>query len=181
LRRNNAEPPMSQMGHSRRFWHVRAESASPRIATGQRTCWRSELCQKQDVSCCWTSLHPSASTGIRVKASGIWSPRSCAANHFRQTATTPDRGETIGWGNSVAPCRLDRGDINLPLAHHRIERALCFVAAGSQRLDQHARRDLPEVLSGNKAAPDRTSARRRGRGFQLEEQSRPPRSRLVTH
>ena len=30
---------MSQMGHSRRFWHVRAESASPRIATGQRTCW----------------------------------------------------------------------------------------------------------------------------------------------
>ena len=30
---------MSLMGHSRRFWHVRAESAFPRIATGQRTCW----------------------------------------------------------------------------------------------------------------------------------------------
>jgi hypothetical protein len=29
---------MSQKGHSRRFWDVRAESAFPPIATGQRTC-----------------------------------------------------------------------------------------------------------------------------------------------
>ena len=28
-------------------------------------------------------------------------------------------------------------------AHHRIERALCFIAAGSERLGQNARRDLP--------------------------------------
>src|SRR4029077_11001488 len=27
--------------------------------------------------------------------------------------------------------------------HHRIKRALCFIAAGRQRLGQHARRDLP--------------------------------------
>jgi hypothetical protein len=39
--------------------------------------------------------------------------------------------------------RLDRGYVDLLHAQHRIERALCFVAAGSQRLGQHARRDLP--------------------------------------
>src|SRR5262249_53331392 len=44
---------------------------------------------------------------------------------------------------SPAPCRLDRGYVDLSHAHHCIERALCFVAAGSQRLGQHARRDLP--------------------------------------
>src|SRR6478736_4458243 len=44
---------------------------------------------------------------------------------------------------SAAPRRLDRGDVDLPHAHHRIKRALCFVAAGRQRLGQQARRDLP--------------------------------------
>src|SRR5262245_48725529 len=44
---------------------------------------------------------------------------------------------------SAAPRGLDRGDVNLLHAHHRIKRALCFIAAGRQRLGQHARRDLP--------------------------------------
>ena len=44
---------------------------------------------------------------------------------------------------SAAPRRLDRGDVDLLHAHHRIKRALCFIAAGRQRLGQHARRDLP--------------------------------------
>ena len=34
-------------------------------------------------------------------------------------------------------------NIDLFHAHHRIKRALCLVAAGSKRLGQHARRDLP--------------------------------------
>src|SRR5262245_22510002 len=44
---------------------------------------------------------------------------------------------------SPAPRRLDCGYVDLSHAHHRIERALCFVAAGSQHLGQHAWRDLP--------------------------------------
>src|SRR6266849_6099521 len=44
---------------------------------------------------------------------------------------------------SAAPLRLDRGDVDLLHAHHRIKRALCFIAADRQRLGQHARRDLP--------------------------------------
>src|SRR5437899_2206878 len=44
---------------------------------------------------------------------------------------------------SAVPRRLDRGDVDLLHAHHRIKRALCFIAAGRQRLGQHARRDLP--------------------------------------
>src|SRR5260370_12273942 len=44
---------------------------------------------------------------------------------------------------SAGPRRLDRGDVDLLHAHHRIKRALCFIAAGRQRLGQHARRDLP--------------------------------------
>ena len=46
-------------------------------------------------------------------------------------------------GTSAAPRRLDRGDVDLLHAHHRIKRALCFIAASRQRLGQHARRDLP--------------------------------------
>src|SRR3954447_462075 len=42
-----------------------------------------------------------------------------------------------------APRRLDRSNINLPHAHHRLERALCLVTPGGKRLGQHARRDLP--------------------------------------
>src|SRR5829696_3379643 len=44
---------------------------------------------------------------------------------------------------SAAPRRLDRGDVDLLHAHHRIKRTLCFIAAGRQRLGQHARRDSP--------------------------------------
>ena len=44
---------------------------------------------------------------------------------------------------SAAPRGLDRSNVDLLHAHHRIERALCFTAAGRQRLHQHARRDLP--------------------------------------
>src|ERR671930_2558524 len=45
---------------------------------------------------------------------------------------------------SSAPSRcLDRGDVDLLHAHHGIKRALCLIAAGRQRLGQHARRDLP--------------------------------------
>jgi len=44
---------------------------------------------------------------------------------------------------SAAPRGLDRGDVDLLHAHHRVECALCFIAAGRQRLGQHARRDLP--------------------------------------
>src|SRR5262249_3689759 len=46
-------------------------------------------------------------------------------------------------GTSATSRSLDRGDVDLLHAHHRIERALCFIAAGRQRLGQHARRDLP--------------------------------------
>ena len=45
--------------------------------------------------------------------------------------------------SSAAPRRLDRGDVDLPHAHHRLKRALCFIAAGRQRPGQHAWGDLP--------------------------------------
>src|SRR6266566_7276679 len=44
---------------------------------------------------------------------------------------------------SAAPRGHDRGDVDLLHSHHRIKRPLCFIAAGRQRLGQHARRDLP--------------------------------------
>src|SRR4030088_357189 len=44
---------------------------------------------------------------------------------------------------SAAPCRFNRGDVDFLHAHHGIECALCFIAAGRHRLCQHARRDLP--------------------------------------
>src|SRR4051812_7093104 len=50
------------------------------------------------------------------------------------------------WANmatSAAPRRLDRGDVDLPHAHHCIKRALPFAAAGGERLGQYARSDLP--------------------------------------
>src|SRR3954454_14537747 len=46
-------------------------------------------------------------------------------------------------GNSAAACRLDCSDVDLLHCHHRIKRALCFIAAGRHRLGQHTRRDLP--------------------------------------
>src|SRR3954471_22382327 len=46
-------------------------------------------------------------------------------------------------GTSAAARRLDRGDVDLLHAHHRVKRALCFIAAGGEGLGQHARRDLP--------------------------------------
>src|SRR5882724_11342432 len=53
-----------------------------------------------------------------------------------QSATSPPR-------DSSAPRRLDCSDVDLLHAHHRIKRALCFIAAGRHRLGQHTRRDLP--------------------------------------
>src|SRR5436190_18138909 len=44
---------------------------------------------------------------------------------------------------SAAPRCLDRGNVDLLHAHHRIEGALGYIAAGRERLGQHARRDLP--------------------------------------
>src|SRR5438876_11056504 len=44
---------------------------------------------------------------------------------------------------SAAPRRFDRGDVDFLHAHHGIECALCFIAAGRHRLCQHTRRDLP--------------------------------------
>src|SRR5262245_25844675 len=56
-------------------------------------------------------------------------------------------GQTLSWTSlsrsSAAPRRLDCGDVDLRHAHHRIKRALCFIAAGRKRLGQHPRRDLP--------------------------------------
>src|SRR5262249_33730169 len=46
-------------------------------------------------------------------------------------------------GPSAAPSRLYRADVDFLHTHHCIKRAFCFIAAGSQRLGQHARRDLP--------------------------------------
>src|SRR5215210_2374255 len=51
--------------------------------------------------------------------------------------------EVLIGGTSAAPRRLDRSDVDLLHAQHRIKRALCFIAAGRHRLNQHARRDLP--------------------------------------
>src|SRR5215813_7224441 len=44
---------------------------------------------------------------------------------------------------SAASGRRDRGDIDLFHPHHRLECALCFIAASGERLGQDARRDLP--------------------------------------
>src|SRR5918999_6337140 len=55
-------------------------------------------------------------------------------------ASTCDRAPSH---RSAAPRRLDLGDVDLLHVHHRIERALCFIAAHGERLGQHARRDLP--------------------------------------
>ena len=39
--------------------------------------------------------------------------------------------------------RLDLGDVDLPHLHHRLERALCDIAALGHRIGQDARGDLP--------------------------------------
>src|SRR6185295_2784216 len=44
---------------------------------------------------------------------------------------------------SAAPRRLNRGDVDFLHFHHRIESALCFIAANRKRVGQYARRDLP--------------------------------------
>src|SRR3984893_11503345 len=64
------------------------------------------------------------------------------ASHPRRlsSAKTPIRGSLI---TSAAPRRFDRGDVDFLHAHHGTECALCFIAAGRQRLCQHARCDLP--------------------------------------
>src|SRR6516165_2691321 len=44
---------------------------------------------------------------------------------------------------STAPRRLNRGDVDFLHFHHRIENALCFIAASRKRVGQHAWRNLP--------------------------------------
>src|SRR5262245_39032151 len=44
---------------------------------------------------------------------------------------------------STSPCRLFRCDLDPLHAHHRMTRPPCFIAAGRQRLGQHAWRNLP--------------------------------------
>ena len=68
-----------------------------------------------------------------------------AVQHRGVGAEDPQTPRWVNIGMSAAPRRLDRGDVDLLHAHHRIKRALCFIAAGCQRLGQHARRDLPET------------------------------------
>src|SRR5262245_51273882 len=41
------------------------------------------------------------------------------------------------------PRPLDRGDVDFLHSHHRVESALCFIAASRKRVGQHTRRDLP--------------------------------------
>ena len=45
---------------------------------------------------------------------------------------------------SPPPCGFDFGDVDLVHFHHGGEGALGFGAAGRHRVQQHARRDLPE-------------------------------------
>src|SRR5687767_13287570 len=51
--------------------------------------------------------------------------------------------ERVNRGPLTAPSRLDRGDVDFLHTHHRIKRAFCLIATGSQRIGKHARRDLP--------------------------------------
>src|SRR5579871_3295226 len=44
---------------------------------------------------------------------------------------------------SAPPRRFDFGDVNFLHAHHRLERPLCFIPSGRQRVRQDARRNLP--------------------------------------
>ena len=60
----------------------------------------------------------------------------------RRRATISRLDRRVGKG-AAAPRRFDRGDVDFLHAHHGVECALCFIAAGRQRLCQHAPRDLP--------------------------------------
>src|SRR4051812_42783950 len=89
----------------------------------------------------------------------IWS--TCPPGRTAQATSTPARSSPVTRATRVTPragssdltsCsatsatasrRLDRGDVDLLHAHHRVKRALCFIAAGREGLGQHARRDLP--------------------------------------
>jgi hypothetical protein len=70
------------------------------------------------------------------------------ANRLAPATTEPGRdtaipGEVLVMKISAAPRRFDRGDVDFLHAHHGIECALCFIAAGGHCLCQHARRNLP--------------------------------------
>src|SRR6476659_957504 len=45
--------------------------------------------------------------------------------------------------NSAAARRLDCSDVNFSHCHHRIKRALSFIATGRHCVGQHTRRNLP--------------------------------------
>src|SRR5207247_6419736 len=65
------------------------------------------------------------------------------ANRLAPATTESGQDTAIRGSSCAAARRFDRGDVDLLHAHHGIECALCFIAAGRQRLCQHARRDLP--------------------------------------
>src|SRR3954470_18986020 len=74
-------------------------------------------------------------------------PRSLAGLMRSRDGRGSGHGIDVGCApdrlTSSAPRRLDRSNVDLPHAHHRVECALCLIAAGGKRLGQHARRDLP--------------------------------------
>src|SRR5262245_43307452 len=72
----------------------------------------------------------------------LYSMTSSAAKRKPFGIVTPS-ALAILRSTSAAPRGLDRGDVNLLHSHHRIKRALCFIAAGRQRFGQYTRRDLP--------------------------------------
>src|SRR6185312_4101995 len=75
---------------------------------------------------------------------GTWKPASSAPSHVLVPAPEPcDLSEPAHASMIAAARRLDRSDVYFLHGHHRIERALCFIAADRHRLGQHTRRDLP--------------------------------------
>src|SRR5687767_3170132 len=66
-----------------------------------------------------------------------------AVQHRGTGADDPQAPRWVNKGALAAPRRLDRGHVDFLHRHHRIKRALCFIAADCERLGQHARRDLP--------------------------------------
>src|SRR4029078_9207704 len=87
----------------------------------------------------WAST-PRARATIPTRSRCRGSTRSTWRRSFRAIG---DRDSPRGRINSAAQRGLDRGDVDLLHGHHRLERALGFIAAGCHRFGQHARRDLP--------------------------------------
>ena len=113
--------------------------SAPRTSCGRR--WRpaersaSAMGPGRSITC-----SPSAACRRRLEAAQAGASRRDELG--RVPMAPPRRGSSCD-GTSAAPRRLDRGNVDLLHVHHRIKCALCFIAAGRQRLGQDARRDLP--------------------------------------